>query len=67
MNYPKFILDRNRTQVFTVKQAAAYVGKHPKTIYRWIDEGILKNVTHIRGGYFISKEEIDRLVIIENP
>jgi len=26
----------------TVKEAAGYLGCHPCTIYRWIDEGILQ-------------------------
>ena len=48
---------------FTVRQAALEVGRHPKTLYRWIDEGFLENIFRVRDGYLIPKCEIDRIKI----
>ncbi len=52
---------------FTVKEAAEEVNRKPKTIYRWIEEGFLKNVIKVRDGYLIPKAEIERIKIIINP
>jgi excisionase family DNA binding protein len=52
---------------FTVKETAMQLGRKPKTIYRWIEEGFLKNVIKVRDGYFIPKQEIERIKIVINP
>ena len=57
----------NKTEWITVGEAANEFNRTPKTIYRWIEEGFLQNVIKVRDGYFIPKEEIDRIRIIINP
>ena len=51
---------------YTVNEVARIVGRHRKTIYRWIDEGFLENVIRIRSGYLIPKEEVDRIFQISS-
>lgn len=46
---------------FTVNQVAFIVKRTPKTIYRWIGEGFLRNVVKVRDGYLIPKKELDRI------
>jgi excisionase family DNA binding protein len=70
MSYPKFILDRTterHQEHFTVKQVAKMLNRHPKTVYRWIDEGFLQNIIRVRDGYLIPKKEIERVQVIINP
>jgi excisionase family DNA binding protein len=70
MNYPKFILDREKKgggRYFTVREVAAALNRHPKTVYRWIDEGFLQNIVRVRDGYLIPETEVNRVQIIINP
>jgi len=55
------------SEFFTVRQVALEVNRHPKTVYRWISEGFLQNITRVRDGYLIPKKEIERIKIIINP
>lgn len=52
---------------FTIREAALEVNRHPKTLYRWIDEGFLQNIIRVRDGYLIPKIEIQRLKVMINP
>lgn len=54
-------------KTLTVKEAAKEVKRTKKTIYRWIDEGFLKNIIRVRDGYLIPESEIERIKVIVNP
>ena len=53
-------------RMLTVKQMADEINRSPKTIYRWIEEGFLKNVIRIRDGYKIPATEVNRIKIVVN-
>jgi excisionase family DNA binding protein len=56
----------NGKENLTVKEVSQEVGRKPKTIYRWIEEGYLKNVIKVRDGYLIPKTELERIKVIIN-
>lgn len=47
---------------YTVKEAAPIFKRDIKTIYRWIQEGFLKDVTKVKDGYLIPETEIERIL-----
>lgn len=49
------------TRFFTVKQVAQTFQRHPRTIYRWLDEGFLRG-KKVRDGWLIPEEEIAKLI-----
>jgi excisionase family DNA binding protein len=52
---------------FTVNEVAEKLKKSRRTIYRWIEEGFLKNLIKVKDGYLIPKSELDRIQTIVNP
>ena len=48
-------------EFMTVTECAAYLGKHPMTIYRWIDAGTIK-VSRIGRMWIIDKADIDKML-----
>ncbi len=46
---------------FTVKEVAQTFQRHPRTIYRWLDEGFLRG-KKVRDGWLIPEEEIAKLI-----
>ncbi len=44
-----------------VKEVADIMRRHPRTIYRWIEEGYIKAVK-VKGCYRISEEEVRRIL-----
>jgi len=47
---------------YTVKEAAEIFKRDIKTIYRWIQEGFLRDVTKVKDGYLIPETEIQRIL-----
>ena len=47
---------------YTVKEAAEIFKRDIKTIYRWIQEGFLQDVTKVKDGYLIPETEIQRIL-----
>ena len=45
----------------TVKETAQIFRRHPRTIYRWIDEDFL-HAKKVRDGWLITQEEVDRIL-----
>ncbi|OPY71366.1 MAG: Helix-turn-helix domain protein [Syntrophorhabdus sp. PtaU1.Bin002] len=45
----------------TVKEAAKIVKRHPRTIYRWLDEDYIRG-KKVRDGWLIPEEEISRII-----
>lgn len=46
---------------YTVKEVAKIFKKHPKTIYRWIEDGFI-NIVKVKDGYLITHSEINRII-----
>lgn len=47
---------------YTIKEAAFCLGIHFRTLYRWIDEGLIAYIQVKKGGpIFISDKEIKRI------
>lgn len=46
---------------YTVKEVAHIFRRHPRTIYRWIDERFLI-ATKVRDGWLITREEVERIL-----
>ena len=51
---------------FTVKRVAGILNRHPRTIYRWLDEGFIKG-KKIKGGWLIQHEEVERILSEAEP
>jgi excisionase family DNA binding protein len=45
----------------TTKEVAQIFRRHPRTIYRWIDEGFLQ-AKKVRDGWLITQEEVERIL-----
>ncbi|MEJ2102466.1 MAG: helix-turn-helix domain-containing protein [Desulfobacterales bacterium] len=46
---------------YEVRQVAGILNRHPRTIYRWLDEGFI-NGKKLKGRYLIPKKEVDRIL-----
>lgn len=46
---------------FTVKEIARLVRRHPRTVYRWLDEGRLLG-KKVVDGWLIPEEEVVKLI-----
>ena len=46
---------------YTVKEVAVIFRRHPRTIYRWLEEGFILG-TKVRDGWLITQEEVDRIL-----
>jgi excisionase family DNA binding protein len=44
-----------------VKEVAEIVRRHPRTIYRWLDEGFL-HAKKVRDGWLIPEDELQRII-----
>jgi len=44
----------------TVQETAKIFRRHPRTIYRWLEEGFLHG-KKIKDGWFIPRDEIERI------
>ena len=49
------------TRFYTVKELAGIFRRHPRTIYRWLEEGLIVG-TKVGDGWLITKAEVDRLL-----
>ncbi len=47
---------------YTVKEMAGIVHRDIRTIYRWIDEGFVKNYAKVKDGYLIPESEVSRIL-----
>ena len=47
-----------------VKEVAVLVRRHPRTIYRWIEEGYIKAIK-VRGCWLVPYEEVERILRIQ--
>ncbi len=54
-------------KMLTVRELAEEVRRTPKTVYRWIQEGVLVNVFRVRDGYLIPRKEAERMKERVNP
>lgn len=45
----------------TVKEFAQTLRRHPRTIYRWLDEGFLRG-KKVKDGWLIDQEEVERVL-----
>ena len=46
---------------FTVKEVANTLRRHPRTIYRWLDEDFLRG-KKVKDGWLIPHEEVERVL-----
>ena len=49
------------SKYFTVQEVAQVLRRHPRTVYRWLDEGYLHGKKD-RDGWLIPAEEVERLI-----
>ena len=49
------------SRYYTVKEVAQILHRHPRTIYRWLDEGYLHG-KKVRDGWLILEAEMERLI-----
>ncbi len=43
-----------------IQEVAEIFRRHPRTIYRWLEEGFLQG-KKVKGGWFIPRSEIERI------
>ncbi len=46
---------------YTVKELTKELRRHPRTIYRWLDEGFLQG-KKVKDGWLIPHEEVERII-----
>lgn len=46
---------------YTVKELAKKFHRHPRTIYRWLDEGYIRG-KKVRDGWLIPEEEAEKII-----
>ena len=51
----------NDNKLLTLQEAAAILRKHPRTLTRWHDAGILRLIP-LPKGYLIERTELDRFI-----
>lgn len=49
------------TKYLTINETAEIFRRHPRTIYRWIEEGFLHAIK-VRDGYLVPYEEVERIL-----
>ncbi len=49
------------SRYFTIKQVALKFHRHPRTIYRWLDEGFLHG-KKVRDGWIIPEDELEKII-----
>lgn len=47
---------------YTVKEVAGIFKRSKKTIYRWREEGIFREVIQVKDGYLIPEKEVLRVI-----
>lgn len=60
-NEPPSPPPKSLERYLTVKEVAQYLKRRPRTIYRWLDEGIIKG-KKVRNRWYIPVSEIVRLL-----
>lgn len=45
----------------TVKEVAGIFRRHPRTIYRWLEEGFISG-KRVKDGWLIERDEVDRVL-----
>jgi excisionase family DNA binding protein len=49
------------SRFYTVRELTVILHRHPRTIYRWLDEGFLHG-KKVRDGWLIPQEELQRII-----
>jgi excisionase family DNA binding protein len=49
------------SRFWTVKEVARALHRHPRTIYRWLEEGDLRG-KKVKDGWLIPEEELNRII-----
>ncbi len=55
----------NDNELLTLQEAAAILRKHPRTLTRWHDAGLLRLIP-LPKGYLIERAELDRFIAETN-
>jgi len=48
-------------RLYTISEAASILGRHRRTILRWVDEGVVEEFFRVRSAILIPAEEVERL------
>jgi excisionase family DNA binding protein len=46
---------------YTVKEVAKIFHRHPRTVYRWLDEGYIRG-KKVRDGWLLPEEEVEKMI-----
>jgi predicted site-specific integrase-resolvase len=50
-------------QAFTIKQLSQYFHRSPRTLYRWIHEGVLfPHAYRVKDGWYVPKRDVLKLM-----
>ncbi len=50
------------SRYLTVREFASIMRRHPRTIYRWIEEDTIQEAVKVKGKYLIPEEEVQRIL-----